>query len=165
MISEYTGDLIDRAHFLSKIDRSDPNGCHPWVGTGRGKGNYGAYSIGPWGKPGTRYVGAHRVALELKLGRAIRPGYLACHTCDTPRCCNPDHLWEGTHAENAADMARKGRSIKGIKRNDEFKARVSASHARRQRYRCAECEMVTEMSGLSSHQKATGHKGKMICNT
>lgn len=52
---------------------------------------------------------AHRVALELRLGRRIRPGYVACHTCDVANCVNPDHLWEGTQAENLDDMRQKGR--------------------------------------------------------
>jgi hypothetical protein len=160
---EFIGDAIDLEHFQAKIDRSDEKGCHLWTGSRRGKtGEYGAYSIGRWGAPGTRYVGAHRVVLELKLGRPIKPGYLACHTCDNPLCCNEDHLWEGTPSENQQDMKRKGRSIKGIKRSDDFKDRVSAAHKRRQRYRCAECDMVTEMSGISSHQRSTGHKGKFI---
>lgn len=34
------------------------------------------------------------------------------HTCDNPKCCNPKHLVDGTHAENAADRERKGRSYR-----------------------------------------------------
>ena len=33
-----------------------------------------------------------------------------CHSCDARLCCNPSHLWLGTHAANMADMAHKGRS-------------------------------------------------------
>lgn len=58
---------------------------------------------------------AHRRALEHKLGRPIRPGFNALHTCDNPPCVNEDHLWEGTQAENLADMVAKGRSNKGTK--------------------------------------------------
>lgn len=35
------------------------------------------------------------------------------HLCHTPCCINPDHLEEGTNAENTQDMIDAGRSLKG----------------------------------------------------
>lgn len=51
----------------------------------------------------------HRVVLEKKLGRPIRDGYCALHTCDVRNCINPDHLWEGTQQDNIWDAQDKGR--------------------------------------------------------
>jgi transposase-like protein len=51
----------------------------------------------------------HRVALAEKLGRPIRPGMKALHHCDNPPCHEPEHIYEGTSAQNNQDTIERGR--------------------------------------------------------
>jgi hypothetical protein len=57
----------------------------------------------------TKSFYAHRLVRSHKLGRPVKPGYFACHSCDDRDCINPDHWWEGTPADNSRDAKRKNR--------------------------------------------------------
>ena len=77
------------------------SGCWLWNAACRTTG-YGVFSYN--GKP----VTASRVSYILYKG--TDPGDLfVCHTCDNPKCVNPDHLFLGTNQDNVEDRKRKGR--------------------------------------------------------
>lgn len=74
-------------------------------GTCKGYGTFVARALGGSFR-------AHRFAYALAHG-PIPEGLHVLHRCDNPPCCNPDHLFLGTHADNVADMIAKGRNAKG----------------------------------------------------
>lgn len=69
-------------------------------------------------RPGMRT--AHRAMAEAH-GMKIE-GVCVLHTCDNPRCVNPEHLWLGTQADNIKDMQRKGRDeFRGTPKGYKFR--------------------------------------------
>lgn len=53
---------------------------------------------------------AHRIAYEVYVG-PIPAGISVLHKCDNRKCCNPQHLFLGTAADNNRDARNKGRAI------------------------------------------------------
>lgn len=97
----------DLQRFWSKVNIGDPNECWEWQ-AGKQHSGYGNFSLRGQG------VRAHRVSWALANG-PIPKGRLILHRCDNPPCVNPNHLFDGSQADNMHDMSNKGRSPCGEK--------------------------------------------------
>lgn len=81
--------------FWDKVRKGTPQECWPWTGYTRESG-HGLTSMK--GLP----MLASRKAWVLTNGGITR-GLVVCHKCDNALCCNPDHMYLGTPADNALD--------------------------------------------------------------
>jgi len=88
-----------KAQFWSQINIT-PNidECWEWL-NGCGEGGYGNFSIGELG------IHAAHVAAFM-FTHDTKPQHWVLHRCNNPRCCNPNHLYDGTPSDNALDRER-----------------------------------------------------------
>ena len=89
--------------FWEKVDKRGPDDCWEWKGGISGNG-YGTFWLE------RQSFRAHRVFYELFIGK-IPNGLLVCHTCDNPKCVNPNHLFLGTYKDNMQDAVKKGKLL------------------------------------------------------
>lgn len=90
---------------MSCIDHGRTRSLHPE-----------GYALVGWPGRAATSTGLHRLiyaqhnstSLEAMVGKVVR------HTCENPRCINPEHLLLGTRADNNRDRAERGRSAKSV---------------------------------------------------
>lgn len=88
------------------VPRSCPELGRCWVFTGpRSRRGYGQFRGGHQPQ-GSRY------SWSLETGETLTRDIEICHHCDNPPCVRFSHLFKGTHAQNMADMSRKGRTAR-----------------------------------------------------
>jgi hypothetical protein len=93
--------------FLKRVDSGNPDRCWPWMGAINANG-YGCVRISG------RLERSHRVAWVVAGLEFNKELPLILHRCDNRRCCNPKHLFVGTHLINQRDAIAKGRARKAI---------------------------------------------------
>lgn len=145
-----------------------PSGCVEWGGytTEFGYGMIGTV-VGTMGY-------THRLAWELVNG-PIPEGINVLHHCDNPPCCNAydteNHLFLGTHQDNADDKVAKGRHSNGNERKDRCPADHLYDEANTYWYKgkrdCRKCRAAAEarrrarrhqsdQEGLNGHHGLSG---------
>ena len=112
--------LQEQFHGLSELERFEkrvadhPSGCKVWLGAimqmqNRPKADW----HGQWRNGAGEHELTHRAAYRMYKGH-ITQGAFVLHTCDNPRCVNPDHLYLGTQADNVRDMWDRNRAAPGV---------------------------------------------------
>jgi hypothetical protein len=97
------------ARFWSRVDANRSEIVSPhvdspcWVWTaGKTTSGYGTLAVGE------SHILTHRASWLLNHG-PIPDGLFVLHRCDNRACVRPDHLFLGTHLDNARDKEAKGR--------------------------------------------------------
>jgi hypothetical protein len=161
--------LIER--FWSRVDKNGPIPIHRpelgpcWVFTGTrlkraktGQQSYGYFCLGK-----NSHILAHRMAWELENG-PVAEGHVICHACDFPPCVRGSHLFDGTQAQNLADMRGKGRAHFNVfpTGEDHPNAKITpekAAEARRLHESGLSCAKIGKLLGLHAstiHDIVTG---------
>lgn len=99
--NQFSG-LSKDERFWQKVNKKSDDECWEWLGCRHHQWKYGSFNVDG------KYIAAHRYSWILHYGN-IPTGFIVCHHCDNPPCCNPKHLFLGTDADNNLDKRLKGR--------------------------------------------------------
>lgn len=99
----------DLKRFWKKVDVQGLDDCWEWQASQAS--GYGVFGFRKRRFPSHRfsYLVSHGDIGELHV----------LHSCDNPLCCNPKHLFLGSHQENMTDRNKKGRASGGSLKGEE----------------------------------------------
>ena len=129
--------------------------CREWTRSrdDKGYGRVGGY------REGTKF--AHRVAMEIHLGRDLTEGEDVLHHCDNPPCCRIEHLYVGDQPQNVEDARVRDRVKFG---SGHWNHRLTEDDVReiRRRYAAKESTQVAMAKEYDVHKNTIYeaiHKG------
>ena len=149
--------LQQQFHGLTELERFErrlakqPTGCWKWLGSIKKMRDRPTKDWhGQWRNENGGIELTHRAAWRLFVG-PIPSGACVLHRCDVPRCCNPDHLYLGTQADNVRDMWDRGRLNPGISRGEEHgNAKLTENLVIEIRESCESGPKIAARLGLST---------------
>jgi hypothetical protein len=98
------GSVKPMSEKLKKYKLEEETGCWLWTGSvdkdGYGRMRGSIHGV-VWSERAPR-------ASYQEFKGTIENGLMVLHTCNTPACINPEHLYLGTHKENGEDMIKAG---------------------------------------------------------
>ena len=100
-----------RPLFWEKVERVPGVDCWLWIGALKNKYGHGVMGMG-LSKATNKLIASHRLSYLLNVG-PIPEGLHVLHKCDNQNCCNPEHLYLGTHQDNMRDARARGQLGKG----------------------------------------------------
>ncbi len=93
--------------FWSKVNKTtNTQECWEWLGARRSKFGYGAI------KYNKKTFNAHRLSFIINnpdIHLSVKD--FICHSCDNPKCVNPNHLFLGNNSLNMKDAYTKNRIV------------------------------------------------------
>lgn len=95
----------DVERFTGLVRYAKADSCWEFAGALNSDG-YGSFGMGG------KVIGSHRAAWIFAKGK-IPAGKHVLHRCDNPSCCNPNHLFLGSHIDNMRDRRAKDRIPRG----------------------------------------------------
>jgi predicted XRE-type DNA-binding protein len=90
---------LTKQYLMTRVAIIEETACWEWTGCLHRTG------YGELRREGKRIL-AHRLSYFLWNGEWPE---ICRHRCDNRKCCNPDHLEDGTHADNVNDRDSRGR--------------------------------------------------------
>jgi hypothetical protein len=128
----------DEPRFWKKVAKGADDDCWEWKTT-KSPDGYGHFH-----HDGGKLINSHRFAYMICRGE-IPPGKIICHECDNPGCCNPRHLYVGTHEDNMRDRQMKGRTARGERHG---MSRLTAADVRMMRLSPASVPDIARTLGI-----------------
>ena len=144
---------MDEAQRLRARLAFQPNGCWKWLGsTMKAPSRPSKDWHGQWRNGLGQHELTHRAAWRLFVG-PIPDRAMVLHRCDNARCCNPEHLYLGTQADNVKDMWDRGRAKPGVSRGEDHgRSKLTEDDVRAIRKSDEPAKTIMERFGISKTQ-------------